>query len=240
MEHMSDEVIKAAANEFARKNKKAIAKELTDSRKFPPDKIPIAVFMAGSPGAGKTESSRNLIEHLGKNGMSILRIDPDEIRERIPGYSGTNSSLFQGATSIIAEKMQDMALENSQSYVFDSTFANLDAARVNITRNLGHERDVFIVYVYQDPVQAWEFVKAREKKDGRAIPKSVFIQQYFQARCSVNSIKAEFGKKVMIFLVIKNIDGTDFGYRENIDIIDNYLPERYTKEQLEISLHEDI
>jgi predicted ABC-type ATPase len=230
---MDDETIKLQADDFARKNKKTLAKELTTTAKFPSEKIPVSVFMAGSPGAGKTESSKNLIDQFVTNGNSILRIDPDEIRDRIPGYTGKNSSLFQGATSIIANKMQDLALVQRQSYIFDGTLTNLEAARSNIQRNIDHERDVFIVYVYQDPRQAWNFVKAREKKDGRTIPKDAFISQYFQARCKVNMLNQEYGKGVMIYLVIKNIDGSDFGYHQNIDIVDNYIPERYSREQLE-------
>jgi hypothetical protein len=33
--------------------------------------------------------------------------------------------------------------------------------------------------------------------------------------------------------VVKDIDGTDFSYKENIDIIDNHIPEKYTKDELE-------
>lgn len=228
-----EEKIKLAAEEFARANKKAIARKLTDLSKYPPDKIPVSVFMAGSPGAGKTEASQNLIAQFVTGEHSILRIDADDIRSELPGYTGTNSSLFQGATSIIASKMQDIALHKNQSYVFDGTLTNLELARANIQRNLDHGRDVFIVYVYQDPRQAWAFVKAREKKDGRAVPKEAFINQYFQARENVNTLKQEFGKRIMIYLVVKNIDGTDTNYHQNVDVIDNYIPERYNTSQLE-------
>lgn len=229
---VSDREIKEVADEFARLNKKKLARELTDTNRFHPDDIPVTVFMAGSPGAGKTESSKSLIAQFVHNDSAILRIDADELRERIPGYNGNNSSLFQGATSILASKMQDFALQNKQSYIFDGTLTNLVLARENIERNLVRSREVFIVYVYQDPKQAWSFVKAREKKDGRMVPKEAFISQYFQARCNVNSLKQEFGKQVKIYLVVKNIDGSDFNYYENIDVIDNYIPERYSEEQL--------
>lgn len=36
----------------------------------------------------------------------------------------------------------------------------------------------------------------------------------------------------MANFIVKNIDGTDFNYRENVDIIDNYIPEKYTKDDL--------
>jgi len=223
--------IKEKALKFARAHKKEIARERTSPVKFPADEIPISVFMAGSPGAGKTESAKNLIEKYSNNG-AILRIDSDDLRSEFSDYSGSNSSLFQGATSIIADKMQDYALSQNQSYIFDGTLTNLKRARENIIRSLKRNRDVFIVYVYQNPLQAWKFVKARESKDGRVIPRDVFVDHYFQARENVNILKNEFGKKIQIDIIVKNIDGTDFKYRENIDIVDSYIPEKYDRDKL--------
>jgi predicted ABC-type ATPase len=225
-------IIQEWAKQFARKNKDKMAKDLTDPTIYLSDNFPVSVFMAGSPGAGKTESSRNLIETL-KDDHSILRIDPDDLRSKFEAYTGRNSSLFIAATSIIADRMQDYALQNSQSFIFDGTFSNLERSRENIKRSLGKGRFVQIVYVYQEPVQAWEFVKAREIKDGRKVPKEAFIGQYFMARNNVNLLKNEFGSQIQVDLITKNIDGTDLSYRKNIDTIDPYAPEKYNKAQLE-------
>lgn len=230
---MTDEEIRLAAVEFARKNKKVIAREVTDINIFLPDEFPVSVFMAGSPGAGKTESSRNLIAKLTKDKHSVLRIDPDEFRSRFSGYNGKNSSLFIGATSIVSDKIHDYALENKQSFIFDGTLSNLERSRENLKRSLDKKRFIQVVYVYQEPAQAWNFVKAREIKDGRTVPKQAFIEEYFKARENVNCLKREFNDSIKVDLVVKNIDGTDFNYRENIDVIDNYIPEKYTKEKLE-------
>lgn len=227
-----DERIEQEAIAFARANKKVIARELTDTTRFPPDSKPVSVFMAGSPGAGKTESSERLIERLSGDGHSVLRIDSDDLRSRFAGYNGKNSSLFQGATSIIADRMQDVAIDQCQSYVFDGTLSNLDRARQNIQRCLQHERTVQILYVYQDPLQAWKFVVAREQRDGRAVPKESFIEQYFAARANAQKLKEEFGSKIRVDLIVKNIDGSDFSYKDNADLIDRHIPRRYTKETL--------
>jgi UDP-N-acetylglucosamine kinase len=226
--------IKASAEEYAKKNKKIIAKEKTSLDLFPTEKNPVSVFMAGSPGAGKTESSRELIKKFTKDSESIIRIDPDELRECFNsyGYCGSNSSLFQGAVTIIAEKMHDMAIDNEQSFVFDSTFSKIDKARINIQRSINHDRFVQIYYIYQNPLQAWEFVKAREAKEGRNIPKDNFIDQYFSAHETVNQLKKEFGNKIQVDLLVKNIDGTNRTYRENIDNIDFYVKEEYTRNTL--------
>jgi predicted ABC-type ATPase len=235
---MTDEEsrIEAEAITFANAHKKEVAIELTGISKFPADTNPVSVFMAGSPGAGKTESSQNLIAKLTDGGHKVLRIDPDELRSRFKTYTGANSHLFQGATSILAERIHDRTLDNKQSFVFDGTLSNLGKARENIQRSLKRKRLVQIIYVYQNPIQAWEFVKAREKRDGRHIPKERFIEQYFQARENVNILKAEFKKDIGVDLIVKNIDGTDFRYWENIDQIDRHVPERYSEETLRSEL----
>ncbi len=224
--------ISEKAIDFARSNKKDVAKRLTDIKQFPPDEIPISVFMAGSPGAGKTESAINLITRFSKD-ENILHIDSDNLRTEFEDYNGKNSSLFQAATSIIADKMQDFALKQKQSYVFDGTLTNLKRTRENIDRNLKRSRGAFIVYVYQNPVQAWKFVMEREKKDGRVIPRDDFIDKYFKARENVNFLKREYSNQIQVDIVVKNLDGTDFKYRENIGKVDNHIPERYSKEELE-------
>ena len=76
-------------------------------------------------------------------------------------------------------------------------------------------------------------LKAREIKDGRKIPRDAFLEQYFTARENVNSLKRNLAPPLRLIFVVKNIDGTDFSYRENIDVIDRYIPEKYTKEELE-------
>ncbi len=229
-----DEIaIKERADAQAREMKTRIAKEMTDKTIYLPDEFPVSVFMAGSPGAGKTESSRNLIARLTGDGRAVLRIDTDELRSLFSEYNGHNSHLFMSATSFLADKIHDLALKNGQSFVFDGTLSNIKRSRENIERSLSRIRFVQIVYVYQDPLLAWSFVKAREAKDGRAIPKSDFIAKFFAARENVDALKKEFGDKIRVDMVVKNIDGSDYSYSENIDVVDSQIFEKYTKIQLE-------
>jgi UDP-N-acetylglucosamine kinase len=234
-----DNCIIEKANAEARELKKEYAHAFCDVGKFPPDLTPVSVFMAGSPGAGKTESSQNLIKQLSGE-HSVLRIDGDEFRELFPDYNGSNSSLFQAAVTIIAEYIQDCALNNKQSFIFDGTLTNLVKARENIERSLRRGRFVQIVYVYQDPLLAWKFVKEREKKDGRNIPIVDFIQKYFQARENANLLKEEFGDRISVDLIVKNNDNSDLFYKENIDLIDRYVPERYSESKLSQVLQESL
>ncbi len=84
---------------YAKAHRTAIARRITDPEIHPPEAAPVTVFMAGSPGAGKTEASIELLEMFGSNGGQVLRIDPDELRAEFPGYTGGNAWLFQKSVS---------------------------------------------------------------------------------------------------------------------------------------------
>jgi ATP-dependent Clp protease ATP-binding subunit ClpA len=73
------------AMSFARLHKKTIAKRRTDRALYPPEQDPVSVFMAGSPGAGKTEASIALVNLFADT--AILRIDPDELRSEFSDYA---------------------------------------------------------------------------------------------------------------------------------------------------------
>ena len=188
--------------------------------------------MAGSPGAGKTEASKNLIQEITTDNQEILRIDSDELRNLFESYKGNNSYLFQGAVSILVDCILDFVFKNKQSFVLDGTLSNFKIAKRNIERSLNKKRYVQILYVYQNPLKAWEFVQARERLEGRKILKNDFISQYFGARDVVNALKAEFDKKIKIDLLIKELDGSDKIYKDNIDKIDFHIPEIFTIEEL--------
>ena len=233
---MNDNDLKENAIKYARKNKKRIVREVVDRDIYTEEDNPVSVFMAGSPGAGKTEASRNLIEDekFRKEQYSVLRIDPDELRDYFScvGYTGSNSHVFQPAVSIIVDAIHDRVLKEKKSFILDGTLSHLEKAEKNIKRSLNKGRFVQIYYVYQDPLQAWKFVLEREKKEGRRIQKDDFIDEYFGARDTVNALKKTFGKRINMDLLVKNIDGTDRYYRKNIDTVDNYIPEIYSRDTL--------
>lgn len=219
--------IQAEAEQFARKNKKRIAKRVTDTSRCRPVENPVSVFMAGSPGAGKTEASIELIELLSHDGLDVLRIDADELRGEFAAYSGENSWLFHSAVSIVIEKIHDLALKQRQNFILDGTLTNYEKSKQNIERSLKKNRPVQILYVYQDPRLAWEFVQARERKEGRRIRPETFAEQYFAARKVVNRLKEKLGPAIKVDLLLKNLDNSHRRYKAGIDRIDNHVPEKY-------------
>lgn len=238
---MDDEQIKSEAISFAKKNKIRLAKEITNPVKYAPDIYPVSVFMAGSPGAGKTEYSRNLIKILEENMQEnqkcrVVRIDSDDIRPLIPGYTGNNSKLFQGAVSLVVEKVHDLVLHNKQNFILDGTFSKYEKAKSNIQRSLDEKREVIVFYVYQKPETAWRLTQAREIVEGRNIPKEAFIDEFLGARETIKKIAADFKNNITLFFAEKDFEKST----ENVlqietssGDIDSWLGKQYTKEELE-------
>jgi hypothetical protein len=170
--------------------------------------------------------------YKGADGEKVLRIDPDELREEFPGYTGENAWLFQRAVIPVVERIHDLALRQKQSFLLDGTLSSYRVAERNTERSLEKGRTVQILYVYQEPQQAWKFVQAREAAEGRRIQPEDFVRQYFAARGVVNRLKVKFGKAIQVDLLMKNNDGSQQFYRAGVDQIDNHIPEKYTETDL--------
>lgn len=222
-----------AAVEYARRNRKRIAKEFANPAVYLPEEKPVSVFMAGCAGAGKTEAAIELIASFDQgDGTGVMRIDPDDFRWHFIGYNGHNSWLFQLPATILVEKIHDVALDRKQSFVFDGTLSNHEKAVTNIQRSLNRNRKCVVLFVYQKPYLAWRFTLAREAKEGRRIPLEVFVDQFFGTRDVVNRLKEQFEKDLQVDLLIKNSDGSDRAYKANVDRIQNHLHDRYDREGL--------
>lgn len=232
---MTQKQIKDTAILFAKKNKLKIAKAMTDTKLDPPSKMPVSIFMAGSPGAGKTEFSKRLLELLAKKRAKGIRIDGDELRSYFPEYTGKNSKLFQGGISILVEKIHDLALKNKHNFILDGTFWKESKAIQNINRSLAKKRIVFIFYIYQPPEVAWNFTKKREVLEGRNIPKYAFIEQFIGARKTINSVRSKYGENVVIYFVEKNYEKNivkQFTEIKHGQTVDQHMSRVYTKSAL--------
>lgn len=226
--------VKAKSFEWIKTNKNKIFEKFCNKDNFPSYGNPSILFMAGCPGAGKTEYSKSLIHELEKNDSvsKYVRIDADEIREMIPQFNGKNSSVVQRAASKGVSLVFDKALKNHQNIVLDGTFANFRISRENVKRALSRVKQVGIFFIYQEPLLSWEFTKAREVIEGRKISKNIFIDAFFESQKNVNLVKQEFENGVNLNLIIQNRDNGIKKTWFNIESIDNYLKIKYNKSQL--------
>ena len=181
---------------------------------FQPVERPVSIFMAGSPGAGKTEFSNRLIEDLGGN---IVHIDADTVRDKLPHYHGGNAAIVQGAAALGVEKLYDVVLQEKLHAVLDGTFRKYEKAKNNIQRSIDHARTVDIFYIFQDPLVAWDFTKKREELEGRNIPKDIFAESFFAARENVGYAKRDFGENIRLHIVLKNIANGNERIWYNVD-----------------------
>lgn len=216
---------------YVKDNRKLIQEKFADIKKYPSVGKPVSIFLAGSPGAGKTEFARRFIKDSQK---PVVHIDPDEIRKVISiACNNNNATLLQRASALGVEKIYDYVMNNDQDIILDGTLIDYDKAVLNIERSIKHDRIVHIYYIYQDPLLAWDFTKKREIIEHRGIPKDFFIKAFFQAKDNVNKLKEKFGKALQLNLIIKNFENDSIKFELNIEKIDSYLEIGYTRESLE-------
>lgn len=227
---------------YVKKHDKELIQKYASVEKYPPVENPLTIFMAGSPGAGKTEFSKTLIKLLHERtpDLKIVRIDPDEIRSDIPTYTGKNSSVVQRACLTGARNIFYYVLKHGQNFIYDGTLSSYDSARTDVSLSINKGRKVGLFYIHQDPVVSWELTKKREVLEGRPVPKEAFIKAYFVSRENVNTIKAEFGKSVSIYFIEKNYFKGTVKYRINIDKIDSFVKNEYNPRSLERMLKDKI
>lgn len=223
------------ALQYIKDNRRLICNKFADPSFYLPSDHPFTIFMAGEPGAGKTEFSKSFIKELEVKipGIKIVRIDPDDIREIIPEYTGNNSHEFQRACGLGVEYLFDHIQEKKMNTILDGTFVDYEKQKNNISRSLKRQRKVEIFYIYQEPLAAWDFTKKREVVEQRHVSKEVFIEAYFKSRENVNKIKKEFGSEVELSLVLKNVNNQIEKTYFNINLLDNFIKDGYNKEELE-------
>ena len=227
---ISDEELKLskAAYQQIKKQRKKLIERFANSEEYIADTQPMSFFMAGSPGAGKTEISTRLSVHFTQK---PIRIDADEIRTFCEGYTGENSHIFQKAASKGVHILYDYALKKNINVILDGTFAYHGALK-NIKRSLDHGRKVEIYFVYQDPLKAWEFTKKREVIEHRKISKEIFIDSFIKAQENTNEAKKHFGSSIELNLIVNNFEKNLERLELNISSIDSFIKKIYTKNEL--------
>jgi UDP-N-acetylglucosamine kinase len=200
-------------------------------------------FMAGSPGAGKTEFVKELEIIRGKNIIKPLHIDADIIRTEFlkdfykpadleKNISG-NAQLLQRASIKGIEILLDYCFKNRILFVLDGTMGGeFETIEKNIMRCLDKNIEPVIFYLYQDPLIAWDYTKEREKIEGRNILKGDFIRQFFKSRRNVNLLKEKYKEKITLNLIIKNFLNHTEKYHTNIQNVDFYIKDDYNETEL--------
>ena len=229
-----DEELSQKSCDWVREHKDELISVFCSLDEFPSYKNPFSIFMAGSPGAGKTEFATTFVEdeRNKNNSMRIVHIDADLIKARIPWYNGKNSIDLHRASVIGIEKIHDFVLKKHQNFILDGTLSDYGIGKIDIERSLSRHRKVGIFYVYQDPVTSWGFTRIREKKEGRVVPKSVFINAFINSKKNVLLLKEHFGRDIELHLIKKDLETGLKKTYFNVDNVDSYIKEHYNAASL--------
>ncbi len=140
--------------------------------KHNPAKVKVVFFMAGIPGAGKTEFTTNTIR---EGSPELISIEHDQLVEYIEGYKPDAYYNYRKAGSVLVSRIFDDCLKNGYAFVFDGTLSHENGIR-NINKCLKKGYRVIIVYIVQEASAAWELTQARELVKRRAIERKGFIE----------------------------------------------------------------
>lgn len=169
----------------------------------PPHQRKMAFFMAGIPGAGKTEFAENTINRLKPKPVPV---EHDKLVEYIPGYQPESYYNFRTAGSVLVTRLLDECLKNGYSFIFDGTLSHEHGYR-NIEKALKNGYFVQIVYIVQTAQAAWSLTKDRELVKKRAIEKEGFITTCNKINANLLGIFQRFKDRDNFGLWIFNKNG---------------------------------
>lgn len=216
---------------WVRKNKKSFVNSLITGSGAKEHDTPAAFFMAGLPGAGKTEFTINLIEELS---LKVVRLDMDEIASHIDTYNPLHADMFREAATDLLNATYDRVVHRKVDFIMDGTFRS-DNSLGNVNRALKRGYTVKVLYIYQEPDIAWSFTRAREKVENRAINRDGFLKSYFDIHENIKKLETSANQKLSLDIVIKNINNKVGEWHRNIAIEDSdrLVNVRYTKDELD-------
>lgn len=192
---------------WAKANRKDLARVFFAKKKITESTEKIAIFMAGSPGAGKTEFISRLLTE--EQESSYYVIDLDEIRQWMPEYRWNYAEKYTRWAIKILEMIFDECVSNNYNFILDGTFTNTDVIDRNICRLIDKGYTIHVFYIHTQPYLAWVFTLLRWSDDKRRIPITEFIRYYHLAYQNILLAEEKYDGKIHIHVAqkIRNKDG---------------------------------
>ncbi|MDE0243490.1 MAG: zeta toxin family protein [Candidatus Kaiserbacteria bacterium] len=194
---MSDEETIRKSVQWVEENKDSILQNVVLDRK--PQKAKKCIFMAGSPGAGKTETVRRL-----RLRETFTVLEADEIRELNPFYTKTdgtkkgNAHLMQKAASAGLQYCRKYCIDEGIAFMNDTTFSNRGS--IDLVKNLLNRGwRVSVLFVFRHPQKAWGFTKVRESKEGRHVPAESFAESFTGMVANIQHIQKKYKNVRILF-----------------------------------------
>lgn len=215
---------------WTKTHQKEIVNKIVSDANLESSEKPVAIFMAGLPGAGKTELTYGIMEQFGR---SFIRIDMDELATMIKGYKPEIADEFRRPATRLLDNLFSKTIKEKLDFIMDGTFGSSKATQ-NIERVVKRGYNVNVVYVYQDPKRAWEFTLAREKIEHRSISKEGFLESYYKTINNLHKAAMQFDGRITIHIMEKDKNNKVKGQWVDVseDRIDKIINIIYNKDEL--------
>lgn len=198
---------------------------------------PIAVVMAGVPGAGKTEFLDRLSELLTLNHQEpFVRIDLDEIVTIYPGYTPKTDAQFRSQGSSAVAKCVDVAKAGRYNMMIDGTFAGATGASITNIKRLLEVGYIVNMYFMHDEVEtSWQYTRAREALTSRGIGAEEFKKACNNVTTNLRAAIDKFGDDPRFFIAVvlqKSLRDKDYQLITTRSDIDTIVDKGYNIDRL--------
>ncbi|MCS7317086.1 MAG: zeta toxin family protein [Candidatus Dojkabacteria bacterium] len=172
-----------------------------------------AIFMAGTPGSGKTYISKKLFSNTGLKSINID--DLVELRIRKTGKQPDYATEVEKELYPKLRSRFSYYIENGMGLLIDVTGGNFTSVKNKIDKlkNAGYE--IAMIYVESPKEEAWKRVLKRKEKTGRFVEKEFFDKTYENIKKNIPIYKSIFGKN--FFHIINSEKETNY-HSESIRI----------------------
>lgn len=203
---------------------------------------PVAIIMAGIPGAGKTEFLEQITEDLEAETQrgEFVRIDLDQIVTIYPGYTPKTYAKFRSQGNNVLARCIDVLRRQRYNMMIDGTFSGTSGSSVNnVEKLLKAGYRVVMVYMYDRPEIAWKYTKLREKETDRGIDKAGFIESCNNISTNIKEALLKFRSNPNYSLAIikqKVLRDKDYDFVISAKEIDKIVGEGYNIDKLKETL----
>lgn len=174
-----------------------IIAEAVSGKLAPTDRAPVATVLGGGTASGKTTMSRVILG----NDPNVLRVDPDEMKTKIPEYEQLKhddpknaSARVHEESSYLTKAMMAEAIARGLDLTYDATTSGKGSiAMVRTLLNQGYQVHVMFADVPLDVAKERADLRARESNDpmnrGRFVPEAVIHESHERAAQNFFTLK---------------------------------------------------
>lgn len=165
-----------------------ILHEFDDSKTCLSQVQPVAIFMGGAPGSGKSTFLKKYAPYMTSD--LIYKIDADDVRAKLPEYKGWNANSTHLETKDIVSKLIDnVATPCVHDIVFDGTMSSPKNYLRIIQKVKRYGYKTFIIFMKVPKEVSIERAMGRYQRSGRFVPVFVIDEFFKDSDKTFNQLK---------------------------------------------------